>query len=160
MASTTTRGLLVLAVFLGGIIAGFSLNRVLVDMPAWRSLGAETWARFTRQADLRTGLVVYPVEGMAALLVTAAAAIGFHRDRHATPAAAVPVYAAAFGAVLAFIVTRFALAPYVLSLREVTSDVGALNRVMSQAERWWRVKATLHVLTFASNVWALVAAKW
>lgn len=32
-----------------------SLNRTLVEMPAWRQLGAQAWAAFSRRADLGNG---------------------------------------------------------------------------------------------------------
>jgi len=47
-----TRSLAVGAVVLGGIVAGFSVNRLLVELPAWVNLGPEQWASFTRHADL------------------------------------------------------------------------------------------------------------
>ena len=76
-----TRSLAVGAVVLGGIVAGFSVNRLLVELPAWVNLGPEQWASFTRHADLGKGLVVYPLEGLAALVCSVGAAVLAHFDR-------------------------------------------------------------------------------
>jgi len=35
---------------------------------AWRKVGPEAWAAFSREADLGTGLVVYPLLGVGAPL--------------------------------------------------------------------------------------------
>lgn len=62
-----TRLLLGAAIVVSGILAGTVFDRVVVGGPAWHSLGAEAWAQYSRQADLGTGLVVYPVSTVWAL---------------------------------------------------------------------------------------------
>ena len=159
MTSTVTCILITLATFFGGIVAGFSVNRALVDMPAWRALGPEAWARFTRSADLGAGVILYPAEGITALVAAVAAAIAFRFDAHTAYSAPVPIYTAAFTAVVAFVVTRFALAPYTLSLRDTGVDTRNLGNTLRRTELLWRYKAALHVLTFACNVWSLVVVR-
>jgi hypothetical protein len=41
-----------------------SLARTLVEMPAWRHLGPEAWAAFSRSADLGNGEIMYPLAGI------------------------------------------------------------------------------------------------
>jgi hypothetical protein len=154
MTSMTTRGLLAAATFLGGIVAGFSLNRELVDISAWNALGAVDWVRFTRHADLGPGLVVYPAEGLAALAATVGAAVAFHFDRTAPRSAAVPVHLAVVTAVVAFAITRFALAPDTLRMRDANVAPTDLTRALEHMRAWWGPKATLHVVTFACNIWS------
>src|SRR6266540_4680683 len=92
----TTRGLLIAATLLGGILAGGNVNRNLVHMPAWRQVGSLAWAAFSRHADLSlNGMILYPLEGMGGAVLTVAAALAYHFDRTAPRAAAVPIYLAA-----------------------------------------------------------------
>lgn len=42
-----------------------SLNRTLVEMPAWRLLGPQAWAAFSERADLGNGATIYPLAGSA-----------------------------------------------------------------------------------------------
>jgi hypothetical protein len=158
VSSTATRSLLTVATFFGGIVAGFSVNRALVDINAWRQMGPDEWARFTRRADLGSGLVLYPAEGIAALATTLGAAAAFYFDRTAPRTASIPVYDAAIGAVVAFAVTRFALAPDTLRIRDAGVDPTHVAHAFQQLQFWWPPKAALHLLTFACNLWSLSAA--
>lgn len=80
MSHARTRLLLVAATVLGGILAGGVIDRVVVGGPAWHQLGAEAWAQYSRRADLGTGLVAYPIEGIGTALLLIAAAISFYFD--------------------------------------------------------------------------------
>lgn len=155
MASSTTNALVVGANLLGGLLAGMATNKVLVEMPAWAEVGVLSWASFTRAEDMGLGLILFPVIGGSALLLTAAAAAAFHFDRTAAQSGAVPVYAAVVLAVAALVVTVGLLAPPRLSLKQAGANVAELQH--ASVDRWWKVKALLHVITFGSNLWALVA---
>jgi hypothetical protein len=137
------------------------LNSVGAACLAGDVLGGETglvaWADFTRAADLGTGLTIYPVIGLTALLFTVTAAIAYHFDRTAPGAAALPIYAAAVLSVIALLVTGRLLAPATLSLRHVADDPAELALVFARVARWWDVKALLHALAFGANVWSLAA---
>jgi len=150
-----TRNLAVGAVILGGIVAGFSLNRLLVDLPAWAILGPEQWARFTRNADLGKGLVVYPAIGLAALVCSLGAAVLAHFDS-SPKSAALPLYLAGVTAVIAFVVTRFLLAPEILNLRSDSPDFTHLQNAFVLTRHWWHLKAGLHTITFVCNVGGLM----
>src|SRR6516165_10611199 len=54
--------------------------------PAWHALGALAWAQYSRLADLGSGLVAYPIEGIGSALLTTAAAASGHFDRAVTRA--------------------------------------------------------------------------
>ena len=78
MASTRTRILLPAATLLAGILAGGAVDRVIVGGPAWHKLGADAWAQYSRLADLGTGLIAYPIEGIGSTLLIIAAALSNH----------------------------------------------------------------------------------
>jgi len=44
-----------------GLLAGGDVDRWLVGMPAWRSVGILAWANYSRSADLDNGFVLYPI---------------------------------------------------------------------------------------------------
>jgi hypothetical protein len=80
MSFTRTQLLVVAATLQSGVLAGGIIDRVIVGGPAWHELGAQAWAQFSRQADLGTGLVAYPVEGIGATLLILAAALSNYFD--------------------------------------------------------------------------------
>jgi hypothetical protein len=157
MASAITKGLLVGATLLGGLLAGMAVNKVLIQIPAWEEPGVIPWANFTRATNLGLGLILFPVIGGSALLLTVAAAVAFRFDRARPRSGIVPVYAAVVLAIAAFIVTVCLLAPPRLSLKPAASSAADLQLIFASVTRWWGVKALLHLLTFGSNLWALVA---
>ena len=69
MSASVTRKLIVAVTALGGISAGTTLDRSIVELPAWRRVGAVPWAAYSRQADLKNGLAWYAPLGFAMLIV-------------------------------------------------------------------------------------------
>ena len=61
-------------------------------MPAWRKVGVEAWADYSRRADLGNGLFLYPFEAIGGALLTIAAALAFYFDPTAPRSAGLPVY--------------------------------------------------------------------
>lgn len=152
-----TKTLVVVAAILGGLLAGVAADKSVVQLPGWRQIGLTAWAEYTRGTDLSRGLVLYPLQGIGALLCSVAAAVSFRFNRASSPSAAVPVYLAALLAPAAFAVTRYRVAPEMLSLNQIGNDAAAVQRVFTDVQNWWAAKAILHVLTFFANVWALAA---
>ena len=155
MASSRTRRLVVAATALGGILAGGSLDRSAVQLPAWRRVGPVPWAAFSREADLGNGLIWYPLLGLGAPLLSIAAALAVRSDRAARSEAA-PAYAAAVLSVGHVLATTRA-APNMLGVRRLGDDADALRGALDRFERWQAVRASLQALTFAANLWSLVA---
>lgn len=155
MASSTTNGLAIGAALLGGLLAGMAVNKVLVQMPAWGEVGQSAWANFTLTADQGLGLILFPAIGGGALISAVGAAVSFHFDPTAPRSARVPVYAAPTLAVAALSVTLVLLAPPRLGLAEAADSGAGLQQTFAIIARWWELKASLHLLTFGSNLWAL-----
>jgi hypothetical protein len=150
-----TKGFVVGATLFAGLLAGMSANKVLVQLPAWAEVGVLPWANFTQTADQGLGLILFPVIGGVALLLTVAAVIAFHRDRTAPRSGARPINTAAVLAITALIVTVVLLAPSRLGLSRAAGNVVELQRLFASVTRVWQLKALLHVLTFGANLWAL-----
>lgn len=151
---TTTEVLAMLAAATGGIAAGFTIDRSIVALTAWRQLGAEAWAAFSRRADLGRGLVLYPVVGVSTWLLSLATAVSY-ATQDGPPTAAAAVYSAGALSLLPAIATARA-APNMLKVRR--TDAGEeLSLALTRFTRWNHVRAASQTLCFAANLWALVA---
>ena len=52
MTSSLVLGLILGAAILDGFLAGGNVDRIIVQMPAWRRVGVRAWAEYSRKADL------------------------------------------------------------------------------------------------------------
>lgn len=143
-----------LACVAGGLLAGLSLDRSVVALPAWRLVGVEAWATFSRHADLGRGLVLYPLLGLSAPLLTLATAVSFALS-NASSSAALPVYLAVVLSVGHVGATARA-APNMARVRQ-TDEPGELRNAFARFERWQAIRAVLQLAAFGANVWALVS---
>jgi len=156
MSLTLTSGLIIAATVLHGFLAGTGVDRVVVQMPAWRQVGSRAWAAYSRHADLGNGLFLYPFEAIGGALLTLIAAITYFFS-HALPGAgAVPIYLAVLFAAGGLLATVRA-APKMLSLRRIGHNPSAIQEAFEGFDRWGTARAVLQVLAFGTNLWSLVA---
>src|ERR1700720_152302 len=106
MASSVTKGLAVGAALSGGILAGVTANRALVQLPAFERIGMIPWANLTRAENHGIGSFFYLVIGLIELLLTVATMIAFHFDPAARGSCRFPIYSAVALAITAAVVTR------------------------------------------------------
>ena len=154
MTTSVTRGLVSAASALSGVVAGTTIDTGIVKLPAWRRLGAESWAQYTRE-ELPTSLVWYPILGIGAVLVNVAAAVAVHRDGEATRSAALPSKAVAVLAIGHLLTTAKAV-PHMVKVRE-TDDPDSLREALESFTRWHLARTGIDALTFAANLWSLTA---
>jgi hypothetical protein len=133
-----------------------SLNRTLVEMPAWRHVGAEAWAAFSRSADLGNGRVLYPLAGIGGTLLDLAAAIALRLSARRPLSVAIPVYGAALMSVCVLLLTTQA-APIMLSLPRIGDNPAALLRAFEGFYRWDSIRAVFGALGCCADVLALAA---
>jgi hypothetical protein len=151
--SLTSR-LLIAAVLLNWI-PGTLVNRALVETPAWRVLGAQAWADFSRHADLGPGIAAYAAGGGVVWVLIIAAAIAYRFDRSAPRSAALPVYLAVLST-LGMIASTVVAAPVMLGVDRLT-DPSDVQHAFDTFTLWGvYVRGVFSVLTFAFSVWALV----
>jgi hypothetical protein len=146
--------LIVVEQLLGTVID--SLNRTLVEMPAWRHLGAQAWATFSRSADLGNGTILYPLAGIGGLALILAAAIVFRLGPRRPWSVAIPLYGAALLAICVMLTTTQA-APIMLSLHRIGDDPRALQQAFEGFYRWDSIRAVIGMLEGFAEIWALVA---
>src|SRR5262249_54628191 len=133
-----------------------SLNRTLVEMPAWRHLGVEAWAAFSRGADLGNGKIIYPLVGIGGTVLILAAAITFRLSPRRPLSVAIPLYGAALMAICVMLTTIEA-APIMLSLHRIGDDPTALRQAFEGFYRWDSIRAVFGALEGCAEIWALVA---
>jgi hypothetical protein len=157
MATLATRGLLIAATLLSGLLAGFNLDRAVVHNAAWHRLGATAWAAYSLHADLDIrAAMFYPFLGIGVALLSAAAAISFRRNRNEPGSAAMPILAGALFAISGLLMTFFA-APHMLSVPRVVDDPVGLKRALDGFVFWGDIRSVLQFLAFAANLWSLKA---
>ncbi len=149
-----TSGLVSAATALSGLVAGTTIDTAIVKLPAWRRLGAESWASYTRQ-ELPTSLVWYPLLGIGAVLINISAAVAVHRDGEAPRLATVSSRAVAILAIGHLLTTAKAV-PHMLRVRE-TGDPDSLQEALKSFRRWHLARTGVDALTFAANLRSLTA---
>jgi hypothetical protein len=97
------------------MLVGGIVDRAVVGGPAWQHLGADTWAAYSRHADLGTGLIVYPAEGIGAAVLGVAAALSHRFEESAAARTARFLYISAAGYLVGLVLTLKA-APIMLAL--------------------------------------------
>src|SRR5215469_10962267 len=84
---------LLLALLIGTLLLSSLPDRSLIDMPAWQHVGATAWATFSQWADLGSGLLIYPLQGIGStVLLITAALIVFLKRKNLRRAVALPIY--------------------------------------------------------------------
>jgi len=111
-----------------GILTGLSLDKVIVQLPARRRIGATAYAAYARAADLGNGIAFYAGVGAAALTLAAfavAAALG-------APGAVTGLLVAAAALPLAHAMTGRA-APAMFKIGRAGDDPAALAPLLSDS---------------------------
>ena len=148
--------LVIAATILHGFLGGTGVDRVIVQMPAWRQEGSRAWAAYSRRADLGNGLFLYPFEAIGGTLLTVGAAVFYFFNQALPRSAAIPIYLAVLFAVGGLLATVRA-APKMLSLRQISHNPSAIQEAFEGFDRWGTVRAILQVLAFGANLWSLIA---
>src|SRR5438067_1572729 len=122
------------------VVAGTGLDRVVVQMPAWRRLGARPWAEYSRFADLRNGRFLYPLSAIGGGALSVAAAIAYGRNGRAPRTAGTPILLSVLLSALGLALTTKA-APQISSVRRVADDPVRLQRAFKAFDEWGRARA-------------------
>jgi hypothetical protein len=145
--------LTLLATEVNGLLAGLNMDTALVKLPARRRIGAVAYATFARSNDLGNGLVVYPLLGVGATLLTVLATAVAYIE-HSPMEVLLPLSIASLLSVLhTFATTR--AAPVMLSIKNAPDDEALLTAKLDRFARWHNARATFQVLAFFVLVWAL-----
>jgi hypothetical protein len=152
--TSITLGLVVAATVVGGLFSSL-LDRGLVATPAWRHLGVQAWADYSRHADLGTGNIVYPIGGILLWALVFAAAVSHRLDRGAPRSAGLPIYLAALFSIGAIVATIIA-APIMQGVGSLGNDPVALQSAFDRFTFWGvYFRGVFFALSLLCTVWAL-----
>jgi hypothetical protein len=124
-------------------------------MPAWRKIGVQRWAAYSRHADLENGLFLYPGLAIGGAFFTIVAAVSYQFDGTAPASGALPIYLSV-ALVLGGLLATIKAAPFMMSLRRIDDDASALQKAFDGFRRWGNVRGTLQILAFLAKVWTLL----
>jgi hypothetical protein len=143
------------AALLHGILAGLTIDRILVGLPAWREVGVVAWANYSRSADLGNGLVLYPGLAIGGALLSLGAAVSLIWQPTRTHSVTIPIFLTA-GLALAGLMLTFKAAPFMLSLRNIGDEnVVHLQQAFNGFWFWSAIRGAMQVMAFVGNLWSL-----
>ena len=138
-------GVTLAALAADGLLAGLSLDKVIVQLPARRRIGAVAYAAYARSADLGNGVAYYAVVGVgAAALTIAAFAAAAARGSSGTVTGLLAGAAAL--SVLHSIATGRA-APTMFKIGRAEDTQAALAPLLARFARWSAARAALQAAT-------------
>jgi hypothetical protein len=137
-------GVAIAALVADGILAGLSLDKVIVQLPARRRIGVTAYAAYARAADLGNGIAFYAAVGVGAAVLTVAAfavAVGV-----GAPVAVTGLLAAAalLSLVLGAMTAR--AAPTMFQIGQAGDDQ-ALAPLLARFARWSAARAAAQTAT-------------
>ena len=139
---------------INGLLSGLNMDTALVKLPARRRIGAVVYATFARGNDLGNGLVVYPLLGIGAALLTVLATAVAYIERSPMEVLLLLSIASLLSVLHSFATTR--AAPVMLSIKDAPDDQAILTAKLDRFAHWHAVRATFQVLAFFVLLWALV----
>lgn len=148
--------LLALATAVNGLLAGLNMDTALVKLPARKRIGVIAYAAFARGNDLGNGLIVYPLLGVSAALLTLLATALAYVEHSRMELLLILSLASAFSLLHTFATTR--AAPVMLSLKNAPDDEAILSARLGRFARWHAIRALFQIMTFFVLLWALAIA--
>ncbi len=145
--------LIALATAINGLLAGLNTDTALVKLPARRRIGAVAYATFARGNDLGNGLVVYPLLGIGAALLTVLATALAYIVRSPIEVLLLLSIASLLSVLHSFATTR--AAPVMLSIKDAPDDEAILTAKLDRFAHWHAFRATFQVVAFFVLLWAL-----
>jgi hypothetical protein len=141
-------GVTLAALVAGGLLAGLSLDKVIVQLPARQKMGAVAYAAYARSADLGNGIAFYAIVGVGAAALTVAA-FAVAAARGSSGAVTGLLAAAAALSVLHSIATGRA-APTMFRIGRAEDSQAVLGPLLATFARWSAARAALQVATLVT----------
>ncbi len=149
--------LLGIATAINGLLAGLNVDTALVKLPARRRIGAVAYATFARGNDLGNGLLVYPLLGVGAALLTVLTTLFAFLSQERMEVLLLLSLATLLSLLHTGATTR--AAPLMLSLKTTPDDEALVSAKLDRFAHWHALRATLQVLAFFLLVLALMVSR-
>jgi hypothetical protein len=138
---------------INGLLSGLNMDTALVKLPARRRIGAVAYAAFARGNDLGNGLVLYPLLGIGAAMLTLLATALAYVERSPMEVLLLLSLASLLSLLHTFATTR--AAPVMLSIKDAPDDQAILTAKLDRFARWHAVRASFQVVAFFVLLWVL-----
>jgi ABC transporter DrrB family efflux protein len=145
----------VAALVADGILAGLSLDKAIVQLPARQRIGVTAYAAYARAADLGNGIAFYAAIGVGAAVLTLAA-FGVAAGLGA-PGAVTGLLAAAAVLTLVHSAMTGRAAPAMFQIGRAGDDRAALAPLLTRFTRWSAARAAAQTTTLIVVAIALAA---
>ena len=143
------------ALVVDGLLAGLSLDKVIVQLPARRKIGVTAYAAYARAADLGNGIAFYATVGVGAALLTITAFVV--AAAQGAPGDVTALLAAAAGLSLLHSAATGRAAPAMFQVGRAGDDEAALTPLLTRFARWSAARAALQAATLAVVAIAVAA---
>ena len=149
--------LIVLATFMDGLFAGIAVQKLFVELPARKTIGAVAFARYARASDMGNGFYVYPGLAIGGMLLKVLIYV-LALESGYPPQAIVPIGLAVAFNIGVLVTTAFA-APQLLKLRRTEDKAELLSPLLEKFVTYSYPRAVFMGLQFAVMLWALIVVK-
>ena len=137
------------------LACGATLDQTFKQLPARHQIGATAYAAYVRAADLRNGLIWYPIIGIGTTLLCLAAVVTGLLD-HPGASGGAALVTLALGTIV-FTAATGRAAPTLLTLRTGEVTEATAQATLHRFARFNGVRAVGIAVTLAASVWALAA---
>jgi len=148
------RYLLSAVCILSGFLAGETVDRLIVGLPAWHYVDINAWAEYSRHADLGNGTFVYPLEAIGSFLLLIIASGILFKNKIVRKSVSQMVYLSTTFALIVLVLTFFA-APFMLSIKNL-NDPASLQYAFEKFYYWSTFRGVVQILSFVVCVFASV----
>ncbi len=148
--------LLVLSTIADGLFGGIALQKLLVELPARKKIGAVAFGAYARASDLGNGRIVYPAFAIGGFLIKGLLLLLAWHGNAPVALLAPLTFAMAFSVGI-LVMTSFA-APQMLRVRAAADTEQALAPLLEKFVTYSVPRAVCIWAQFAVILWALVIA--
>jgi hypothetical protein len=146
--------LIALACLISGLQAGGNIYRYLIEVPAWRQLSIVNWGEYSRNADLKNGIILFPLQAISAFLLLITVSIIAVKNKDVFRNTSLWIHAASVFALLGLGLTFFA-APIMLSVKTMGNDPELLQEAFNRFHFWGSLRGVVQVLSFIACIIAM-----
>jgi hypothetical protein len=146
--------LVTIACIISGLLAGENLYRYVIEVPAWRHLDIINWGEYSRNADLKNGVFLFPFEAIAETFLFIFSSVIVLKNKQDFKSLALTLHLLTFFSLTGLSLTLFA-APYMLSVRTIGNDPVLLQQTFNHFHFWGSLRAMAQVLCFPISVLVL-----
>lgn len=149
--------LVVAATFADGLFAGIAVQKLFVELPARKKIGAVAFAHYSRASDMGNGFYIYPSFAIGGLLLKGLTYILALKSAYPLHVLVPLGFAVSFG--IGVLVTTAFAAPQMLRLRRMEDKEELLSPLLENFVTYSYPRAVFMWLQFAALLWALIAIR-